>query len=285
MLEKDGEKIKSQCKKLGRWGAFCLQRCGDCLKNNCDPLDGTCLQGCRSNGYVYGIRCTNEGGSMLPSETEAKHLYDLEQFWYKMRSGFVKNWAATCSGLQKWGMFCLFKCPINCLLGCELDTGNCRRRVCRIGYTGSRCEETTEGLQYQKAFAVESASNDKYDVPVFTLIFVILSGFGIISLCFVVQKSHKTKKKQEKENGKKQKTSKCHRKKQSSICVENQEKNNQLSNIKIESDQLRQTPYNTLVNPVSISRPAAQTTTTNINQMMKELREGKSIDHESEINL
>lgn len=268
---------------MNRWGAFCLQRCGDCLNKDCDPIDGTCLQGCRISGYLYSMRCSNEGGSMTPSQEEAKNLPTLEKFWYQMRKGSVKEWSATCSGLQRWGMFCMFKCSANCLLGCDLETGNCKRGVCTKGYKGARCEDIDEILQYQKAYAAESSTYD-VEIPAFTVAFVILAAFGIAALCFVVQKDRPLTKKQIQQKMRRlvrrrivQRSpldgSKSNKNRNSTDCAGEKIDNKQDH----QSHQPKSIKKSIFQDPIAracdIFKPAALPTTTNINQMMRELKE------------
>lgn len=66
--------IKQNCRNMKRWGVFCIQRCGDCAEDGCNLYDGVCERGCKNKGYLYESKCTNDGGTLLPTEIEMPNL-------------------------------------------------------------------------------------------------------------------------------------------------------------------------------------------------------------------
>ncbi|CAD5115821.1 DgyrCDS4761 [Dimorphilus gyrociliatus] len=200
-IEKASSEMKKKCKSMKRWGVFCMQRCGDCLNDDCNPYDGTCERGCAREGYVYESRCTNDGGALTPTVIDMPNMLEFRNFWSDMRRGVVNEWKAICRGNQRWGPFCLFPCPKNCLSGCDYSDGTCNRGLCTKGFVGLRCDRLSTIAQSQKAEA--EASSLQIVFPGFTIAFVILSTGGMVTLCLVVVKDRKMPQKYKKGNRKK----------------------------------------------------------------------------------
>ncbi|CAD5116294.1 DgyrCDS5200 [Dimorphilus gyrociliatus] len=191
-IKRGSAELKKYCRSMNRWGPFCLQRCGDCLNNSCNPLGGTCEQGCRRNDYAYQIRCTNDLKPFLPKESEYKNLTQFREFWAEMRRGLEDEWKGFCKGTQRWGPFCLFLCSKNCQIGCDYMDGSCNRGACIKGYIGIRCNKLSPLVQAQKASIKEYPTEAIFSG--FTIAFVVVSSLGIGILCFTINKYRRNRK-------------------------------------------------------------------------------------------
>lgn len=103
-----------------------------------------------------------------------------------MKKDSEKEWRAICRGNQRWGPFCIFHCPENCLSGCDYSDGTCNRGICKKGYVGLKCDRISTEVQMQKAEA--DGSSNQMVFPGFTIAFIVLSSGGIAVLCYVVFK-------------------------------------------------------------------------------------------------